>query len=150
MYEVRPRKRVTIHCKGSGEDGQGRTHQEFREKVNINAIIKRWRSTGELVHVRRGQAMYGDFTDAPDYRQAVEKVMEAEEQFMKLPSAVRNLCKNDPALFMEALGNEEQLELLEKAGLVIDRPAVEKGPESPQPIPDPTPPVPEPEPAPAP
>lgn len=47
-------------------------------------------------------------------------MLQAQEQFLRLPAQVRKLAENDPGLFLEMVygGRPEMLEQLELAGLV--------------------------------
>lgn len=94
---------------------KGRTKQQFRDEVNINEIMRRYRDNA-IVPETRGQAgHYGDFSDIGGYDEAMEAVNTANQAFVELPSHVRTRFGNDPAqllLFMEDEGNEEEARAL--------------------------------------
>lgn len=100
--------------------GQGRTHQEFRDECDINQIMATWRRTGQTPHLQRGQPWYGDFENADDFQTAVNRVRQAQDQFMALPSYVRDYCNNDPATFIELLADPQACEEMEAIGLRLD------------------------------
>lgn len=100
-------------------EGENRTHQEFKNDVDINLIMKRFRKTGQLAHVRADQPFYGDFTEPMDYMSCLDRVDAAQEGFLSLPAAVRQMVGNDPAKFLEAIQDPEQMELMMDAGLRV-------------------------------
>lgn len=103
-------------------EGQGRTHQEAKDQCDINIIVKKYRRTRQVTHINEGQPFYGDFSNSGDYLSAVNQVREAELAFAELPAAVRKECDNDPGIFMEMTSNQEDLEILRKAGLNVGAP----------------------------
>jgi len=71
--------------------------QEFKKECDINEIIKRFRDTGVIEHVKNIQGTFGDFTNAMDYQSSLNKVLEAQAEFNQLPAKVRGRFQNDPA-----------------------------------------------------
>jgi len=87
------RLRVQIDCSRGG-----RTDQTQRDRCNINTIMAKAQMTGMLPNMdRQAQAQYGDFSNAEDYQTMCNKVVQAKEQFLNLPSNIRNRFNNDPA-----------------------------------------------------
>ncbi len=93
--------------------------------TNINAIVRKYRKTGELPPPRDGGEVYGDFAFAEDYHTAQNRLKEAEEQFMEMPSDLRTHFQNDPGLFFEFVNNPDNLEECRELGLL---PKAEKTP----------------------
>ena len=56
-------------------------------------IIKRHDRNGIIEHVHRGQARYGDFSEVTDYREALDLVKNAQEEFMTIPSDIRKTIR---------------------------------------------------------
>lgn len=93
------------------------TKQEFKNDVNMNSIMKRYRSTG-ILPVSNAKAVFGDFSKVYDYQTAVQKVMEIDEEFLKLPSHVRERYGNNPDMFMQAISNHQGLQALINEGII--------------------------------
>ncbi len=93
------------------------TKQSFQDDCDINKIMARHRKTGVIEHVNPRMPRYGDFSAVTDFHAAMEQVNAAEEEFARLPSAVRSLCENDPELLLRALTDEKQTAALAAAGL---------------------------------
>lgn len=74
------------------------TKQSDALATDVNAIIKKWITHGVAPMVS-GRPTYGDFTNVGDYHGAMNKVLEAQNQFNALPSAVRAHVENDPGKF---------------------------------------------------
>lgn len=75
------------------------TKQEFVDEADINNIMARYRVTGLLPQLQ-DEAIFGDFANMPDYEQALQMVVAADEAFEALPSDVRAKFDNDPAKFV--------------------------------------------------
>lgn len=101
------------------DDTPSLTMQSFRNECDINTIMRRWKTTGELTHVRPAQGYYGDFTELSDYQSALQTVMLAEEAFMALPSAVRLRFSNDPAQFVNFMQDPTNSEEIYALGLAV-------------------------------
>lgn len=117
-------------------EGQGRTHQEFKEECDIRTIVRRWERSGVAPMLNRQQPLFGDFTMATDLKTAMDQVAEAEAQFQALPSRVRDLVDNDPVALVELVQAGGSDELLEALGLKLvdtpdELPAESKPPEPP-------------------
>ena len=97
--------------------GKSKTQQQFKDDADVNAIMKRWRSTGSVEHVMATQPTFGDFTDAVDFHRGVNRVLEAQEQFEQLPSEVRRAVDNDPGKLLELVADPERRDLVEELGL---------------------------------
>lgn len=96
---------------------RSKTKQSFTDSCDINKIVARHRKTGIWDSLAKRQPTYGDFSAAEDLHTAMNMTMAAQESFDALPSAVRNLCNNDPRRLLEALANEEETTALYDAGL---------------------------------
>lgn len=94
-----------------------RTKQSFKDDCDINLIVKRHASTGLWSHLANRTPLYGDFTQATELQDAIEKVNAAEDEFFVLPAAVRAACNNNPVQFYNMMGAEEAVRLLADAGL---------------------------------
>lgn len=93
-----------------------KTKQEFAEEADINRLMERYTLTGEIPVGITGT--YGDFSDAPDFMQAQEIVLRAQQQFAALPAKVRARFENDPAQFLAFVHDEANYGELRELGLL--------------------------------
>ena len=98
--------------------GESLTQQHFQEECDIINIIKRHDRNGIIEHVQRGQARYGDFSHVKDYREALDMVKEAQDEFMSIPSDIRKQFDNNPGKFYEFVSNPDNKEQLIKMGFI--------------------------------
>lgn len=110
-----PRLRV-----GFKTEGVSLTKQSERDFCDINHIIARHRKTGLLDHVNTMSAMYGDFTNIPDYQEALQVVQTANDLFNGLPSEIRSQFGNDPKVFLDFVSDEANRDACIKLGLFAD------------------------------
>lgn len=99
-------------------EGESLTQQHFQEECDIINIIKRHDRNGIIEHVQRGQARYGDFSEVSDYREALDLVKNAQDEFMSVPSDIRKQFDNNPGKFYEFVSNPDNKDELIKMGFV--------------------------------
>ncbi len=100
------------------EGTTSRTKQSMRDECDVNLIMRKWRKTGELAHLKQGTPRYGDFTNADDYLLACNRVLEAQQCFDALSSRIRDKMNNNPAELLAFLENPENREEAIELGLV--------------------------------
>jgi phage internal scaffolding protein len=108
-------------CKQPVGDEPSLTQQQFAAESDINNIIARYERTGILVDPlidRRGQPMYGDFSNIDSFFEAQVKVARAKELFEALPGKIRDRFGGDPGKLIAFLENEENREEAIKLGLI--------------------------------
>lgn len=93
------------------------TRQSEMEAADINAIVKKYHTSGVLPADRQA-GIYADISQMGDYRTAVAQVEIAQEMFMQLPSEVRAEFDNDAAFFLDYVSDKENEAELVKMGLV--------------------------------
>jgi phage internal scaffolding protein len=98
--------------------GESLTQQHFKEECDVINIIKRHDRNGIIEHVQRGQARYGDFSEVADYREALDLVRDAQDEFMTIPSDIRKKFDNDPGKFYEFVSNPDNKEELKTMGFI--------------------------------
>lgn len=103
------------------EGDQGGAVQSFKEECDINNIMAKFQRTGALEWVQKYEGQYGDVTGVT-FESAMQTVMKAQEMFDDLPSSVRDRFANNPAAFLEFLGDEGNRAEAERLGLVVPRP----------------------------
>lgn len=97
--------------------GACKTQQDKFEETDINKILARY-GAKEAAQIRpEKEPLFGDFTDAVDYTRQMQRVAEAQEMFMRLPTKVRDLANQDPARLIELVSDEANHEVLKAAGL---------------------------------
>lgn len=98
-------------------EGPGRTHQEDKERCDINNIMKRYRKVGVLP-VSQLEMFYADVSEMGDYRTALHNVQAVQGVFSKLPSDIRAAFDNDPAAFLDFTSDPNNRAEMMRMGLV--------------------------------
>lgn len=112
--------------KQAAGDEPSLTQEQFAAEADINNIIARYERTGILVDPlidRRGQAMYGDFSEVDSFFEAQLKVAHAKELFDRLPVRIRERFGYDPGRLIAFLEDEANREEAIRLGL-IEKPEV--------------------------
>jgi phage internal scaffolding protein len=94
-----------------------RAQQHHAEECDINTIVRRFGITGKMP-INQSQARYGDFTDAVDYHTAMNAIIAADDDFMRLPADIRTRFGNDPANLIDFLNKPGNRAEAESLGLV--------------------------------
>lgn len=111
------RKRIQIEFKDPSL-----TKQSFKDDCNVNQILMKWMKTGEAPQAPAANG-YGDFTNVDDYQTAMNRVVEAEANFMSLPSKIRSRFHNDPSEFLAFFNDPSNVDEAVKLGLAVRNPA---------------------------
>lgn len=93
-----------------------RTQQQFKDECDINVILDRFGATGNLP-ITTVQPMAGDFTGIGTYQEAIESVRSAEENFMQLPSKIRERFSQDSKKFVDFCLDPANIEAVREMGL---------------------------------
>lgn len=124
-YEiVRGRPRPVVNC------GKSMTRQSFKDQVNINTILAKYRKSGMIEHLNRVSPFYGDVSELQGYQESLAVVQRADELFGALSSDVRARFGNDPSRMVDFLRDSRNFDEAVKMGLIVKRP--EKAPEAPK------------------
>jgi len=102
---------------GLDTGSESMTEQCHADECNINNILRRYDKTGMLTHVNNAIADYGDFSEVNEYKTSLNKIIQAQEAFENLPSAVRKKFGFDPGNYLEFVTNSENKEEMIKLGL---------------------------------
>lgn len=100
--------------------------QQFAEDTDINVMLERFKVTGQLPQSTR-QAIYGDFSEVGDFRQAMDRLRAAQAAFLSVPVEIRQQFGNDPGAFSEFCLDKSNLPKLREWGFAP--PAPEAKPE---------------------
>jgi len=99
-------------------EGQGLTHQSFKDECDINTIMGRYLKTGVLPeNLTQAEAQYLDVSDV-DFQEAAQLVAGAKSLFEQLPSSIRNRFDNDPAKLLAFTSNENNRREAAEMGLL--------------------------------
>jgi len=96
--------------------------QSFKDECDINQIMRKYTKTGLVTHVQKHMGNYDDLVDVPTYHDALNKVLDANESFETLPSSVRNRFNNNPAEFIDFVGDPSNESEMRDLGLLPDLP----------------------------
>lgn len=108
-----PKSRVQIQF-----EGQGLTHQSFKDECDINTIMGRYLKTGVLPeNLTQREAQYLDVSDI-DFQNAANLVAGAKSLFEQLPSSIRNRFENDPAKLLAFTSDENNRREAAEMGLL--------------------------------
>lgn len=111
------------------DPSERRTSSEFAEDCDINTIVARYQSTGQLPDQAKAAAgRFGDFSQVPSYDEMYQKVIAAQEMFAALPAEVRKEFNNDPGLFVASADTPQGRDRLIELGLGESLP--DKAPEA--------------------
>lgn len=109
---VSPRVRVALVF-----PAQGRTKQEFKAECDINNIMARYLRTGVIEFRNKYEPRYADVSGL-DFNTAMEVVSKASSMFEELPAKLRERFENDPAKFLDFVGDEGNREEAKALGLI--------------------------------
>lgn len=103
--------------------GESLTVQSDNERADIRKILQRYEAVGIVDHLQEVDAMYRDVSEFTDLHDALLQAKEAETQFMKLPSKLREVFDHDVAKWLDAAHDPEKIEnlyrpKLEKLGVL--------------------------------
>ena len=105
--------RVTYKC-----TGEIKTKQDFKDDVVMSSIMKKYRETGIIAHQSLVQGRYGDYVDAPEYDEAMNKIVAANDMFESLPADIRDRFNNSPEKFLEFVHDPDNEDEMRKLGLL--------------------------------
>lgn len=118
--------------------------QSERHNSDINNIVAKAHKTGQLP-VLVNRKPIPSLPEAATYQQMLDKVVQANQAFERLPSEVRANFGNDPRNMLMAIeqadGNEELTKQLQQIGL-LEQPALDPPPDDPPADPPPADPPP--------
>ncbi|QKI28920.1 VP3 [Kummerowia striata gokushovirus] len=127
------KKRESIY--GTVNNEESLTVQDA-EDSDINIIMKKYAHTGTLP-IQQMQALLGDFSEIEDFRQAQERIREANDAFSQVPADLRKRFDNDPQKFIDFVLDDKNLDETVKLGyrMAPPKPATPTGTETPVPAP---------------
>ncbi len=107
--------------------GPSLTVQSDAKQADIKEILKKYREVGIVEHLNITEANYRDVTELTDFSDVMRTANEAKQEFMKLPSKVREIFHHDVAIWLDTAHDQEKRTALREAGEIspIEPPAAE-------------------------
>mgnify|MGYP000650398120 CR=1 FL=1 len=119
MFRTRYAKDVKAPSHGIEFVQPSQAIQSEKEGTTIDYYLRKYASTGVLGDPESAMNMqFGDFTDAPDFETAQNRVVQASRYFDNLPAKLRERFGNDVREMMAFLSKEENHAEAVKLGLL--------------------------------
>jgi len=99
-------------------DGPELTVQSDAGQADIKQILKRWKNVGIVDHLAITEASFKDVSEFSDYADVMRTAQTANEEFMKMPSKVREIFGHDVANWLDTAHDPEKLSQLIAEGKV--------------------------------
>ena len=97
--------------------GDSMVQVQFQEESEINNILRSHDRNQHIESIHRGNAIYSDFSNITDFTEALEMIQEAKDEFMNIPSDIREKFQNDPGKFYQYASNPDNHDGLVELGL---------------------------------
>ena len=114
-YSNRPPRRLFMN------DEPSMTIQSAADETDINVMIARYQKTGSFhgsTNMPTVRPDFGDFVAVPDYQNAMNILIQAQDQFAALPAQIRDRFANSPENYLAFLSDSSNKEEAIKLGLV--------------------------------
>lgn len=85
-------------------DVESMTLQSAKDECDINVLVRSLTPYDERIQPERFR--YGDFSDAVDFREACDFILQAREDFQSLSSDIRKHFNHDPEQFLAFVSDE--------------------------------------------
>ena len=95
-----------------------KTIQSQAQQADIKFILKQYPQVKLAQMLNEADLRFGDITELTDYAEAAVMMRQAEEQFMTLPSKVREIFGHDVANWLDAAEDPDKRDRLIEAGLL--------------------------------
>ena len=97
--------------------GETRTKVSDQAETDINNIMAKYIKTGHIGWQNRQPPQYG-ISDGQTFHEAMNIVIQAEENFSELPAHIRKRFGNDPAEFLNFVADEKNHNEAVKLGMI--------------------------------
>lgn len=94
------------------------TQQEFKDEVNINKIMTKYKKTGIVTHIMQNLPMFDDVSEMMTLQDALNLKISADANFKNLPSKLRARFGNDVTQLIAFLDDNSNYEEAAKLGLI--------------------------------
>lgn len=92
------------------------TDQSFKAESDINTIMARYQSTGEMPLINQSYPQFLDVTEQ-DFQSHMNIIAEANQLFAQLPSKLRDRFGNDPSAFLGFVSDADNRSEMARLGL---------------------------------
>lgn len=119
---VSERGEIVNHKTGEVTTPPSMTKQSFVSECDINNIVKSYRITGQIQHMRANaaQGVYEDLPDHQEFQTSLNILQEASDSFASLPAQVRKRFDNDPGQFLDFMADPKNQDEIIRMGLAVD------------------------------
>lgn len=120
-------KKISIRANGTKRvqtinDLPSRTQKQYKDDVDVNKIMARYKKTGQINHLRNAaQGTYMDLTQIPDLLTARLQILQAESAFQNIPPELRLKFQNKPENLIAYLKDSKNHEEAIHLGLMVKR-----------------------------
>lgn len=112
-----PKLRDRTHFKGIT-----RTKGSFKDACDINVLMRKYQAANNSEFLRDSRGFcdgnFGDVSSVPQYQEARNRLIEAEEAFQRMPALVRERFKNNPEGLLSFLADSKNQDEAVKLGLI--------------------------------
>lgn len=122
---IRKNYDYTLRVKQYNDDevSPSMTDQSQKDECDANLIVKRFNATGlESLLQKKPMAQFGDFTQIPNFHDAMNQMAAAQTFFAELPATVREFFENDSKKFVKFADDPKNAAKLIELGLATARP----------------------------
>ncbi len=113
----------------SFEGQESMTVQSDAQEADIVHILRKYAQVGLVDNLNMAEAMFKDISEFTDFADAMRHASEAESEFLRLPSKVREIFDHDVANWLDAAHDDDKRDLLREAGIIMDGKGSEEPPE---------------------
>lgn len=107
-------------------EDQSKTQQHFAIDADLNEIARRFGITdGAILPAVADPRFYGDFSNAVDFRTALDLTRNARERFEQLPADIRSRFHHDPVELFNFVSDPKNDEEAIKLGLLKRNPVLQ-------------------------
>lgn len=117
---VQQKARPVLDC----SDDDRLTVQAERDVVDINKIVARLEKGQMSARLNGAEPFYGDVSDLDGLQDALIKVQDANDLFMKMDASIRERFDNDPVKMVEFLADKNNLNEAIELGMAVKPPEV--------------------------
>lgn len=119
-----PQEEVQLDSRGkprvqtSFEGIESLTVQSDAHRADIRNILRQYKQVGIVDNLNRAEAVFKDVSEFTDFSDAMRMASMAEQDFMKLPSKVREIFNHDVAEWLDTAHDPEKRDALVAAGII--------------------------------
>lgn len=117
-------------------DEPSKTKQADAKRADISEILRKYEQVGIVEHLSQVDGKYMDVSEFTDFQDAMLQLQVAEEEFLTLPSKVRELFNHSVEQWLDAAHDPEkvkELEMMINPPKEVTTPAQPEAPASPSP-----------------